>query len=133
MAIGRIKKLSHSLGGARLTSMFIGSGWQNVPNYIDIDLNGDDLTGIDVRAYVELLVVSGESVTPRVLNVTDDVVAGYGVACTAFASDYSGLHQKQAFDITITTGTKKYRLQGGQAPGNDGAYVIGFLQIGDLT
>lgn len=131
--MGLIRKIDVGLGGSRQTTMFLASGWQNAQDYLDVELNGTSLNGVDVAARVECRVVGGETITPRIYNVDDNTVAGIGDPCTADDDDYTGPDQIQQFTVTLAAGLKRYRLQGGTTPGVEGAYVIGSLIIGDAS
>lgn len=127
---GTVKILrTHYLGGSRGTSFALASGYLNAADWLDIELDGDEVGDLLVRARVECRVDAGEAVTPRVLNVTDATEAGVGVTCTATDADYSGTNQIQVITVTLASGAKKYRLQGFLASGV-GGYAIGYLEIG---
>lgn len=118
------------LRGSRQTSLPLVSGWQNGIDYIDIEITGGDYGGLNVTLRVECRTDDAASpVTPRLYNVTDGATAGDGVACAATALDYSGTNSIQTVTITLSAGTKKYRLQG-FSNGTNPVYVIGYLQIG---
>jgi len=51
------------------------------------------------------------------------------VSCTATNADYSGTNQKQTIAVTLTTGTKKYRLQGTPGATTDDTFLIGDLEV----
>lgn len=129
--MGRIKKLERNLQGSRSVTLPLGEGIQNAESYRDVELDGDALDGVPCFARVECRVNSGESITPYVWNVTDDVAAGTGAVCVSQAEDYSEVDQVQTFEVTLASGLKKYRLRGDQTPGVTGAFLIGNLEIGD--
>ena len=98
--------------GGPLISKSAGLGPTAVSDYIDVEIDGTNQTGITYQARVEVRTDrTNVSITPRILNVTDATVAGTGAACSATASDYSGTNQAQTIALTIASGIKKYPLQ----------------------
>lgn len=132
--MGLIRKIDIGLGGSRASTVLLASGWQNADDYLDVELNGTTLTGVDVACRVECRVNDvSEAITPRVYNVDDATSAGAGVPCSATDDDYTGTDQIQTFSLTLAAGLKRYRLQGLTVPGVAGAYIIGSLIIGDAS
>lgn len=120
------RRSGRSLGGSRtlpndpavdlLTgkwrSKSAGLGPTDVVDYMDVEIDGTNQTGITYQARVQVRTDRANvSITPRVYNVTDSTVAGTGTACSASAGDFSGTNQKQTIALTIASGVKTYRLQ----------------------
>ncbi len=118
--------LGRSLGGSRdvpnnpviplrggvLRSKQSGTGPFDVVNYIDVEIDGTNQSGITIQARVEVRTnKSSCTITPKIRNITDSTDAGTGVACAAGRGDYSGTNQKQTIAVTVASGVKKYRLQ----------------------
>lgn len=92
-------------------SKYPGVGPHDAENYIDVEIDGTNLSGLTARARVEVRGRAGVSITPKVRNMTDSTDAGTGAACTASNPDFSGTNQKQTITLTLASGVKKYRLQ----------------------
>lgn len=122
---------THYLGGSRMTSLPLASGWSNAPDWVDIELDMDDYGDLNTRVRVEALVASGFSVTPRLYNVTDAEEAGIGLLCSGYDTEYpdDGMHQVQTFPFLASGGLKKFRLQGLKNH-SEPTYLIGYLEIG---
>lgn len=108
-----------------------GLGPWNAVDYIDVELDGTNQTGMSFQARVEVRTQHATmTLTPKVRNVTDGTDAGTGAACAAGYSDYSGTNQKQTIALTVATGVKKYRLQFslGAIVVGASAYVIGEIE-----
>lgn len=81
-------------------------------DYVDVEIDGTNATGLTYQARVEVRVGrTGQSITPKIRNITDSTDAGTGAACSAANGDYAGTNQRQTIALTIPTGVKKYRLQ----------------------
>ena len=115
-----------SLGGSReipnnpVTALFTGAlssknpgvGPYDAYNFVDIEIDGTNQVGMTFQARVECRVgMYGQSITPKIRNITAGTDAGVGVACTAGDPAYAGTNQKQTIALTILTGVNKYRLQ----------------------
>lgn len=118
-------RLGRSLGGSRevpnnvavnllggpLVSKNPGVGPFDAVNFIDLEIDGTNQTGVTFQARVEVRTDrAGCTITPKIRNVTDSTDAGVGVACSAGDPAYGGANQKQTIALTIATGVKKYRL-----------------------
>lgn len=128
------RRSGRSLGGSRLmpgepawdaeglpTSNPAGLGPWNAVDYIDVEIDGTNQTGMTYQARVEVRTNQATmTITPKVRNVTDGTDAGTGSSCAAAYSDYSGTNQKQTIALTVATGVKKYRLQ----------YTLGAIVVG---
>lgn len=89
-----------------------GIGPFDAHDFIDVEIDGTNQGGVTFQAKVECRVgMSGQSITPRIQNITAGTTAGTGVACTAGDPAYAGTNQKQAIALTLATGVNKYRLQ----------------------
>lgn len=95
----------------RVTSKYPGTGPFDAENFVDIEIDNTELTGLTVQARIECRAADGVSITPKIRNVTDGADSVVGAACTATAPDYSGTNQKQTLALTLAAGIKKYRLQ----------------------
>jgi hypothetical protein len=116
--------------GMRLRSKVLSLGPLDAFDYVDVEIDGTNQTGITYQARVEVRTNNpGVSITPKVRNVTDATDAGTGSACTATAPDYTGTNQKQTIALTIASGIKKYRLM--YTLGAN-AYLIDHWCIGEL-
>jgi hypothetical protein len=92
-------------------SKYPGLGPHDAEDYVDVELDATLLTGLTVRARVEVRTNNpGVSITPKIRNVSGGTDAGTGSACTAGASDFTGTNQKQTITITLGVGIQKYRL-----------------------
>lgn len=122
------RRAGRSLGGTRFTSRPLSSAWDadleafrskfngvgphDVDDYIDVEIDGTNQSGITYQARIEVRTNNPLiSITPRVFNITDTTPAGTGVACSATNPDFSGTNSRQTIALTIPTGVKKYRLQ----------------------
>lgn len=124
------RRASYHLGGSRTVTLPLVASAQDAQDWIDVEIDGTNLTGFTARLRVECRTLNaGTSVTPKLRNVTDGTDAGVGVACSATAADYSGANQKQTITVTLATGVKKYRLQGTPSNTTNGTFVIGQLEI----
>lgn len=120
---------THHLGGSRALGVRSASAIE-VPEYVDIELDGTKYAGLTVRARVEVRTANAAtSVTPKIRNMTAGTDAGTGVSSTGTAADYSGTNQKQSITVTLAAGLNKYRLQvtGGNAT-ND-IFAIGYIEV----
>jgi len=119
------------MGGSRQVSLPRVASAQDAIDWRDIEITATNiLTGFTVQARAEVRTLNAAvSITPRVQNVTDATTAGTGVSCTATNADYSGTNQKQTIAVTLTTGTKKYRLQGTPGATTDDTFLIGDLEV----
>jgi len=89
-----------------------GVGPFDAHNFIDIEIDGTNQVGMTFQARVECRVgMLGQSITPKIRNITAGSDAGVGVACTTSDPAYGGTNQKQTIALTILTGINKYRLQ----------------------
>lgn len=98
-----------------------GSGWLTALNAVEfeIDNSNSQISGsasvvIQARVMVRVDNTSpGISVTPRILNITDNTVPTQSGAatCSETAVDFSGTNQKQTITLTPATGKKKYVVQ----------------------
>lgn len=115
-----------SLGGSRevpnnpvhtpitgtLASKNPGVGPFDAYNFVDIEIDGTNQVGMTFQARVEVRVgMQGQSITPKIRNITAGTDAGVGAACTAGDPAYAGANQRQTIALTILTGVNKYRLQ----------------------
>lgn len=98
--------------GGELHSLQYGVGPYDAYDYVDVEIDGTEQTGITYRARVEVRVLgpNGFTITPKIRNITDSTDAGTGTACSASEPDYSGTDQRQTITLTIASGVKKYRL-----------------------
>jgi len=124
-------RLHKGMGGSRQVSLPRVASAQDAIDWRDIEITATNiLTGFTVQARAEVRTLNAAvSITPRVQNVTDATTAGTGVSCTATNADYSGTNQKQTIAVTLTTGTKKYRLQGTPGATTDDTFLIGDLEV----
>lgn len=124
------------LGGSRNQALQ-HSAVVDAYDYIDVEIDSTQLTGLSVRARVELRVAdAATSVTPSIRNVTDGVDVVTGDACAATNADYSGTNQKQTLNVPLTAGSKKYRLRLTPSNNTHPFWAIGYLEIfhnGDLV
>lgn len=89
-----------------------GVGPFDALNFIDVEIDGTNQGGVTFRAKVEVRVgMFGQSITPKIRNITTGADAGVGVACTTSDPAYAGTNQKQTIVMTLATGVNKYRLQ----------------------
>lgn len=89
-----------------------GVGPFDAHDYIDVEIDGTHQTGVTFEANVQVRVgMHGQSITPRIWNLTDGSAAGTGVACTSGDPSYNGANQKQTIALTILPGLNIYRLQ----------------------
>jgi hypothetical protein len=118
------------LGGSRNTSIPQVASAQDAVDYIDIEIDGTNLSGLTCALRVEVRTVNAAtSVTPKLRNVTDGSDAGTGVACSATNADYSGTNQKQTITVTIASGVKKYRLMLTPSNVTHPTFGIGYVEI----
>ena len=123
------QRFTAHLGGSRLTPLALSATTQDAPEWIDIELDGTNATGLTKQLRVECRSANvGTSITPKLRNITDGTDAGVGVACSATNADYSGANQKQTIAVTLAAGVKKYRLQGTPSNATDLTYLIGYLE-----
>jgi len=119
------------LGGSRTISLPLVASAQNVPDWIDVEVNGDDYPGLNVKLRVECRSDNAATaVTPKLRNVTDGTDAATGAACSAVTQDFSGANCTQSVVVTLASGKKKYRLQGTPSNALHAVYCIGYLEIG---
>jgi hypothetical protein len=86
-------------------------GPHNAYDYVDVEIDGTNMTGVTFVARVQVRVSDPlMTITPKIRNVTDSTDAGVGVACSACDEAYAGTNQKQAISLTIASGVKTYRL-----------------------
>lgn len=123
------RRAVYPLGGSRQTTVPLVASAQDAIDYLDIELDGDELAGLTCQLRVEVRAGAATAVTPKLRNVTDGTDAGTGTSCSATNSDYSGTNQKQTITVTIAAGVKKYRLQLTPANTTNGVYGIGYLEI----
>jgi len=123
------RRAMYPLGGSRQTTLPLVASAQDAIDYLDVELDGDELAGMTIQARVEVRAGAATAVTPKIRNVTDGTDAGTGVSCSATNSDYSGTNQKQTITVTLAAGVKKYRLQCTPANTTDGTRGIGYLEI----
>lgn len=98
----------------KIRSKYPGLGPFDAENWVDVEIDATELTGLTVQARVEVRTNDpGVSITPKIVNATDSSDIVVGAACTEGAVDYSGTNQKQTLAMTglLTAGIKKYRLQ----------------------
>lgn len=117
------------LGGSRTIALARTAAAQDAIDYLDVEIDGTNLTGLTKQARVEVRTLGATTVTPKVRNVTDSTDAGTGVACAGTAADYSGTNQKQTIALTIASGVKKYRLMATPSATTDDTFAIGGIEI----
>lgn len=93
-------------------SVHYGLGPYDVPNYVDVEIDGTVQAGFTYQARVHCRVSGpiGLTITPVIRNITDSADAGTGVACSASDPAYGGTNQKQTIALTIASGVKTYRM-----------------------
>lgn len=102
----------------------------NVYDYLDFELDGDQLANITVQVRVEVRTAAGgTSVTPVVYNVTDDADEATGDACTDTEQDYSQTNQKQTLTWTPASGVKTYRVVVDAGDENAEVFAIAHLEL----
>lgn len=120
----------YPLGGSRITALPQVASAQDGIEFLDIELDGTNLSGFTIQARVEVRTFNAAtSITPKIRNVTDSTDAGTGVACTATNSDYSGSNQKQTITVTLAAAVKKYRLQATPSNTTHPTWAIGYLEV----
>ncbi len=116
-------KLSRNLGGSRENSINF-NGTFDAYEYRDVEIDSTKLGGLSVRARVEAKTANaGTSVTPRIRNITDSttLVTGSAETSTSFV--------EQLLDMTpLTSGTKKYRLQGTTNNATNDVWLFGVME-----
>lgn len=120
------RRAGRALGGSRTLPVFAvlddetgdfeslppGLGPHDVDDYLDIEIDATNQAGMTFQARVEVRTRwPGNTITPKIRNVTANTDAGTGVACATSAPDYTGANQKQTIAITLAAGINKYRLQ----------------------
>jgi hypothetical protein len=129
IALASLRRI-YPLGGSREVGLPQVASQQNIPSWLDIELDGTSLGGFTKQLRVECRVSNAAmSITPTLRNVTDASDAAAGAACSATAADYSGSNQKQTVTATLAAGVKKYRLTGTPSSTTHFAFVIGYLEI----
>lgn len=124
------RRACHFLGGSRNTSVPLVASAQDAVDWVDIEIDGTNLTGLTLALRVEVRTANaGTSVIPKLRNVTDSTDAGTGVASTATNADYSGTNQKQTITVTLAAGVKKYRLQLTPQNTTNPVFGIGYLEV----
>lgn len=122
-------RLTYHLGGSRSLGIPRAAVATNVPDWIDIEIDGTNGAGLTNQLRVEVRSGDGVvSVTPKLRNVTDASDAGTGVAATGNATDYSGSNQKQTISVTLASGVKKYRLMGTPSANTQDTFAVGYLE-----
>jgi hypothetical protein len=121
---------THYLGGSRISSLPLVSGWSNAVDWVDIELDLDDFGDLNKRVRVECRAESG-TVQPRLFDVTNNLVVGTGLVCSGADPNYPNdvYHQVQSFDFVASGGLRKFRLQGLKNHTMP-TYVIGYLELG---
>lgn len=115
---------SHFLGGSRQIGVR-SAAYVDVPNYLDVELDGTNLGGLTKQARVEVRTANvGTIVTPRVRNVTDGSDAGVGAA---YSTDTNW--NPQTIALTLAAGSKTYRLQLTGDDANVEIFAIGYIEI----
>lgn len=118
-----------NLFGGPLKSKQNGVGPYDVYDYVDIEIDGTNQTGITFRARVECRTDrAGCTITPKIRNITTSTDMVTGAACAAGAVDFSGTNQKQTLTFTPTTGANKYRLMFTLSSPSGSTWMIGELE-----
>jgi hypothetical protein len=124
-----LPRIMYPLGGSRNQALQ-HNAVIDAYDYLDIEIDSDDVDGKTVQARVEVRVGnSGISVTPQIYNVTDASVEVTGSACSATNADYSGTDQKQTLTITPASGVKKYRLRLTPSANTHPVWGIGLIEV----
>jgi hypothetical protein len=116
----------------RIRSKYPSLGPHNAENWVDVEIDATELTGLTVQARVEVRGDPVATVTPKIINATDSTDIVVGSACSVGSPDYSGANQIQTLAMTglLTAGIKKYRLQytlGANTPVD--TWAIGEIEI----
>lgn len=118
------RRANYSLGGSMEDGQRSAAAVE-VPNYIDVELDGTNLGGFTKQARIECKVGNTTtSNTPRVLNVTDTTVAGTGSAMNSVTRT-----AQAALALTVASGVKKYRLQHTGSNADDDIFSIGYIEV----
>jgi hypothetical protein len=121
-------RIQRHLGGSRRISVPLVAAAQDAIEYHDVEIDGTLLSGLTVRARVEVRSANaGTSVTPKIRNITDGADAVVGVACSATA--FGGTNSIQTLVFTPALGIKKYRLQLTPSNVTDAVFGLGHLEI----
>lgn len=126
-------RFQHYLGGSRQTNVTQVAAPQDAIDWVDVELDGTDTTGLTHRIRVELRAGAATAVTFKLRNVTtsvDMVLSPVAASCTGTSAAYPNTNnQLQSCTFTPTTGVNKYRLQIIPANTTDPVYGIGYIEI----
>lgn len=125
-------RFTYHLGGSRQTGVPKVASAQDAIDWVDIELDGTNLSGLTVRARVELKAGASTAVTFEIRNMTTNAamtLSPAAASCSATNADYTGSNQKQSCTFTPTTGVNKYRLRIIPANTTDFVFGIGYLEI----
>lgn len=117
-------RFQHYLGGSRQFGLRSAS-YVDAVDYLDVELDGTNLTGLTVRARVEVRTANtGTTVTPKIRNVTD---ASDAVVGAAYGADTNW--DAQTLSFTPVAGVKTYRLQLTGSNATDDIFGVGYVEI----
>jgi hypothetical protein len=121
-------RIQRHLGGSRQVSLPLVAAAQDAIDYHDVEIDGTSLSGLTVRARVEVRTSNaGTGVTPKIRNVTDSTDAVTGVS--SVSTTWGGTSSFQTLTFTPATGIKKYRLMATPANATNPVFVIGHIEI----
>jgi hypothetical protein len=104
-------------GGSRTNPIDV-DGWQDVPNWLPIRIDGTSGTSTTVRVE-QRTANSGTSVQVRIVKVVDDTVMATGATSTSTSWD------EELLTFTPSTGSTDYKLQAQRGNSNARVYAIG--------
>lgn len=122
------RRATYHLGGSRQISLPLVGSVQDAIDYLDVELNGDNVGGFTVSARIECRTGNAATaIIPQIYNVTDATVAIAGASCAS--TTFGGTNGIQTLTVPIASGTKKYRLRGTPSNALNPVYLIGYLEI----
>lgn len=129
IALASVGPGQKNLGGSRQTSLPLAGAVQDAIDYLDVQINGDNITGLTVSVEVECRTDdAGTSITPKLRNITTAADSVVGAACAA--TTFAGTNGTQSLTPVIAGGLNKYRLQGTPSNATNPTYLIGYIKIG---